>query len=717
MQMKKTRGTSDRKKRSLKPQGKTDDESAAKDSGPIDKKKRNDNQVTTGLPVQREARSQDVADHLHRMRKGHFNRALRAFHDLLGQDQVAEESVVAWVKQAFTDQGVIQHAEAMPRMFSDLIWAYRCAALHSTDPDGMDNQLEVYLSKLAPDAAAQVAAHLIRAYWDKPEILRGKLRQWIVRQPGAVDLTKHPGTAACLLNMLWNDGDFDTIHTLIGDNVSTSTPWYVDILGKSNAEGFYEGYVEPIEHLLGSYLHLVHKLYPSDRDPLRDEELDKETMEQIVALGANSPGEGRNVDANFAEGRKKIAGARKILQALAVRGGTEILTSYAAVLKSSLVTSFPKNGTIWGFEHVRFPYVHAVHATESGKHPVRMWEMWLVVDEILQEETYLDLMMNPAPTIKRLVKEGLKVLDQQMEDSPVEYAGLRDQETKKKYKEKFAEQCAAYLWVLAERSPAAKFGTAQIRGIYPGKYLGAFGCNAGLWWAKKEGMHVYYCLDGAKDEDVIQYKTRKTNEINKFLKDPQGKGYVDTITLAEVREILVNWKDLKGVVTFVRKGEFLTDKEVEDLIVRMEAADEKADQRQAPLRARVIKAAKSNAMGGVLLPDLNGPLFKGLTDEAFYSVVTQLLLLNTAMYGVLDGALASFLESKGAAILYDADILPMGFDVAYRQMIDEKNPVKKKERAEQLKAMVDGDEEGGVPAPLAELLKTKIDAVAALEWS
>ncbi|GFJ87052.1 hypothetical protein [Phytohabitans rumicis] len=71
-------------------------------------------------------------------------------------------------------------------------------------------------------------------------------------------------------------------------------------------------------------------------------------------------------------------------------------------------------------------------------------------------------------------------------------------------------------------------------------------------------MPVYYCLDGIKDDDVIYYKTRKTAAINEFLKGSLNrKRHVEVITLAETREILLNWDELQTVVKFYRRGELL----------------------------------------------------------------------------------------------------------------------------------------------------------------
>jgi hypothetical protein len=670
---------------------------------PVEKSRR----TTTGVELDSPATSMAVADHAKPMAKGRFNDARKAFHALLRQPSVTEEDLMSWMEATFGDPAVAKYAEKRPQLFVDLVWAYREMVRQTRKPAESDPLLERLLSGLTPGGAATVGAALVAGNWDKPELFDRTLRAWLAANPGAVDPKARPGLAARLLNMLWNAGDAAAIATLVASRVDTSTASYVDIDGEVDLEGFYNGYVEPLEHLLGKYLHLVDLLHPAGGEPLAVDQVDEGIRDQLTYLGAQSPGDGRNGDENLAEGRRKVARAAEVLDALAKLGDAKVLTSYAEVKKSGLYAAFrDRPGTIWGFEHVRFPFVYAVHNTDFGKHPVRMWEMWAVVDAILDEKRYLRLLMNPEATIKELVNTGKTLIEKTMTDDPVEYAGVREAGNKEIFLAAFEEQCTAYLQVLAGRAPAAKFATASIRGNYESKYLGTFGCKAGLWWAQQKGIPVYYCLDGVRDEDVIAFKTNKTDIVNEFLSEPgKRKQYVEVITLAEVREILLNWTTLKSVVKFSRRGEFLSDATVEKLKADMEAADIKAKSRQAPLRTQVIAAAEKDLVGGANLPDLTGPLFVGLTDEAFHKVVAQLLLLNMALLAASDQALSEFLNTKGAAILYDAELLPYTFDADYKRMVAEKNPTKKAELGRQLEDAVRDRE---VPPPLHDTLITAI---------
>ncbi|GFJ87053.1 hypothetical protein Prum_006950 [Phytohabitans rumicis] len=344
-----------------------------------------------------------------------------AFRKMIEESQDAEEPVKSWTNAVFTDKDVLKRAEKHPGLFAEVINAYRLLTLHAQDEGlgvGLDDQLKQYLDALPPKAAARVAATLVNWHWGRPNILGGKLRDWIVRQPGAVD--------ARLLNMLWNDGDFESICTAIACGADTSTASYVDIEGQLELEGFYNGYIEPLEHLLGSYLRLVDLVYPDGVGPVDDMTLSEEVRDGITLLGGQSP-ELRGPQENYLKGKEKIAGARRVLQALTEAGTAQILTSYTEVLDCSLVKEFANNpGTIWGFEHVRLPFVNAVHTTEFGKHPVRMWEMWAAVELILNEWRYLQLLLNPEAMIPKLVAAGVRKLDDQIKSNPVEYAGLTD---------------------------------------------------------------------------------------------------------------------------------------------------------------------------------------------------------------------------------------------------------------------------------------------------
>ncbi|MFD0743264.1 hypothetical protein ACFQ1L_16795 [Phytohabitans flavus] len=376
-----------------------------------------------------------------------------------------------------------------------------------------------------------------------------------------------------------------------------------------------------------------------------------------------------------------------MLKALSDRGNAKVLISYEAVLNSSLYKACEDTGgTIWGFEHVRMPFVYAAHNTAKGKHPVRMWEMWAVINATLQEKTYLKLLMDPDTMIEKLIDTGKAAIEKILAEEPLEYAGVREEGDKEDFVKAFEEQCRAYLLVLAGRAPAAKWATATIRGMYEPKYLGTLGCIAGLWWAHRENVPVYYCLDGLEDKEIINFKTNKTDSVNAFLANPKNsKHYVEVITLGEIREILLNWTDLKKVVKFCRKGEFLPEADVVKLIEDMKTQDDAAAERLSPLRQQVIDEANKSMVGGSgNLPDLNGPLFADLTDDMFHRVVAQLLLLNMATLSRDGGVLRDFLQTKGAEVLYEAGILPGWFGPAFRMMVDTEEPTSRKMAAHKI---------------------------------
>jgi hypothetical protein len=687
-------------------------ESPAESSDPVSKTKGGNRRTTAiigpiGLSV-----PLDVEPHLAHLRSGRFHFALVALEQLLESQPVDPAVVLHWIHTVFKDDLVRKHAATNPRLFVELIRMYRTMTLAGV-PEASDDVLGAFLATLDGPGTAAVAGALVRAGWRGPRLLNGALRQWIVQQAGTLD----PAVGALLLNMLWNSLDVDSICTLIDAGLDTTTTCYVDIGNKLDLEGYYDGYVQPLEHLLGHYLHTVSVLHPADGSPPpRNQDLSQQIVDEIVVIGelttdAVDPANRRPGEENFALGQVKVAAAHQILQRLFTRGNAEILTSFAAVQASALVQQFvaspnqaPTSGTIWGFELIRLPYVQAAHLGALGKQPVRMWEMWAVVDQALTEETYRRLLAEPEPTIQDLVGKGLAKLDDVLDATPLEFPGIRDNPMARlEYKQAFIEQCSSYLRALAQQAPTIKFATASVRGLHEPKYLPALACKAGLWWAKKENMHVYYCLDGVKDTDVINFKTRKTEIINKYHTDPEAKQYVEVTTLAEIREILSNWDQFKDTVTFTRKGVFVTDAAVRELIGKMNAADELvAGTRLAPPRDDLLRVVwGSGKVEAAKYLDPDDPAFNGMSVETFHSVVAQLLLMFTAFDAVSARVLGAFLTSKGARVLHTERLLPAGFGDAYQVMIDTPEVELRMERAAGLLGEL---AKGTLPAAFKEMM-------------
>jgi hypothetical protein len=606
-----------------------------------------------------------VTDYLDDLRNGDggaFDEACDAFNDV-----VRPETALSWIRAVLTDADIVAQAVSKPALFCTVIARYQFLKAEGFDTC-TDGELTGYLTGFDTEGAEEVAARLIFLNWKSPWVLDGAVCAWLLGIPGLRDAEAFPGLSARLLNMLWNIQQFEPICALIDAGIDTSTPSYVDATLTSRTkfvdqqtgidwtpEGFYQGYVQPLEHLLGNYVYLVSLALLTEKD--------------AVHIGMQTPGvDLRNRKLLLQLGRSKVAGAGKVLQALARRGDAQMLTSFTQVQQSPLIKAFvSRRGTIWGFESIRLMFVQAAHLTDLGKQPVRMFELWAVVEAMLTKQRYVDLLERPEETITEIVVTAVATLDDMFRNYPLEFPGLHDQQARRQFRVAFKEQCRGYLQVLSERPPTIKFDTAVVRGYAPGKYLGAGGCKVGLWWAQKQGTPVYYCLDGVNDEDVIWFKTRKTQHINDFIEVPCRPEYVEVITLAEIREILTNWTDLRSTVQFCRKGVFLTEAQVADLIRRMQAADATMSApRSAPLRELVDEVWAAAEVPG--LPALTGPVFDDMGVGPYYHVATQLLLMDMALKAANNAVLSSFLTSKGARVLFDTGLLPNGFGQAYQSM-------------------------------------------------
>jgi hypothetical protein len=239
---------------------------------------------------------------------------------------------------------------------------------------------------------------------------------------------------------------------------------------------------------------------------------------------------------------------------------------------------------------------------------------------------------------------------------------------------------------LARRAPTIKFATAGARGHHVPKYLPAMACRAGLWWAKQQKMKVYYCLDGLKDQTIIDHKSTKTAAINRYHSDPEARQYVEVTTLAEIHEILTNWTEFEDTVTFSRKGQFLSREYVQGLIESVKAKDlAVAGTRQALRSKEFLRTVwDSGEVPAAKDLDLDDPALQGMSGEQFYAAVSQLLLLHTAFAAESDQVLAAYLTSKGASKLVANGMLPAGFGDAYKAMIKESDPTLKGGRAGEL---------------------------------
>jgi hypothetical protein len=390
---------------------------------------------------------------------------------------------------------------------------------------------------------------------------------------------KTDGLSAKVFNMLWRDRRYDVINQLIAMGADTNqAAIYPAGPSAINGEGVYSGYVQPLVHLLGNYVRRASLADPPPRILM--------------------PGEvGSSTDSRLRMETAKIDGARRILAALKGKGDVAVLTEYNEI-KDTLVLRMQKAmpGTFWGFEHVRMPYVEAAHELPGGKTPLRMMELWEAVTQVLEADGYVGLFRDPANTIEKCIREA-KISITSKEAGKPDDDQRRDSE---EYFKQFEVQAREYLTFLSKGSVRARHETAELSGRNEQKVMGAMACKAGLWWAlesEKRGnlQPIYYILDGLDINDVINYKSFKTKQINSVVdqrypsevertygpkeKPPQ---FDEVITLAEMREILKNWDELSSVVVFIEKGLPLTDLgRVQQWIKHMKKSDELAETRRS----------------------------------------------------------------------------------------------------------------------------------------
>jgi hypothetical protein len=386
---------------------------------------------------------------------------------------------------------------------------------------------------------------------------------------------KKRGLGARVCNGLWNKFNFDQICDCIDAGVNTSLPFNVGDNSLAGNEGVWSGFVQPMEHVLGNYLQEVGE---------------KQRVEE--ANRGKQPGDTMEEWQPDAGRKTKIEGAEKVFAHLQDYGSPSVLTSWKEVAESDLVDAFrDKQGTIWGFEQVRMPYVQAAHDEPGGDRPVRMMELWeSIAIEASTPAGYEALLKDPRGKSAEYVEAAIGRIKagkaKEEKEMMLALSGQGD------FIDNFRRDATAFLMHFAQEqmpkgamadfaltadghTQPAPQGTkrqnltvSDIAGIDPGKMMGSFACKVGLWWAEERGEPVYYCLDGIKMEDVCNYKVVKNAAIDEFIQAQgaggQGKPFMEVITLCEVREIIKNWTGLKGTVVFTRKGKIIPTDEVEE---------------------------------------------------------------------------------------------------------------------------------------------------------
>ena len=260
----------------------------------------------------------------------------------------------------------------------------------------------------------------------------------------------------------------------------------------------------------------------------------------------------------------KVGGAKQVINVLGgLKQPPRILLSYKAIQGCPMITMFQdKPGTIWGFEDVRLPYVQAARETKWGQQPLRMLDMWEAITPALAG--YSALIAKPAQTIEECVKKGVEQVRRGIREHAEQYQGMIEEQ----YIPAYEAQCTSFLTFLVSRLPYSKYlEQPKQTGKDPGKLLPSFACKAGIWWAQSPSQDrpLYYCIDGLNMRDAVNYKAFKTKAINGYLSalgTPAAKlldlrPFQEVITLAEVREILLNWDDLRKTVRFVEMGRIL----------------------------------------------------------------------------------------------------------------------------------------------------------------
>jgi hypothetical protein len=458
-------------------------------------------------------------------------------------------------KQMFKSQSKREKLRANPRLGGVLLSSIDPKALEDVDLSKTfrDAKNEVLgealllISQRAPKSGEETETHLNTL---DPEFFKRLIEEippevWN-NKTATTGVLKGLGARICM--ELWNSGGYEQAGQLIEYGVDTSLATRVTDDVKGDREGFYSGFVQPLEHIIAKYLSSVDKLNTEDADDWS--ELQKQ----------------------------KVAGAKKIFETLGEDSVS--LTKWSDVQNCEMMEEFVKApGTIWGFEDVRGPYVQAAHETDKGSRPLRMWELWDAIG--LNAKSYAELLEDPEGFAEKQVNSAAEVIASGS-STRVNYDHIDDLET---FVKEFKKSAKALLLEFAAQLPKGTYTSVSKKaGFEDGKFIGALACKAGLWLAKEQGEPVYYCLDGINMDDVTNYKKMKNAAIDDFLKGKNKKRHDEVITMVEVREILKHWDELKdedgnSVVKFVLKGKILTGEQLEKKIAEWQKAMAKVDQK------------------------------------------------------------------------------------------------------------------------------------------
>lgn len=505
-----------------------------------------------------------------------------------------------------------------------------------------------------------------------PDGVGRTLHDWMWTR-GVLDVTtewndRSRGLAAQAFNGLWNAGNYGLICDLIKAGLDTTQFHTLPKntgRGDKKQDGVWSGNVQPLEHVLCKYLKRV-QLLKEGKIPDSDPDLER------------------------------LKGARQVLDALAARTPPpQLLTSYEDVKKSQALAEFLKEpGTFWGFEDVRMPYVEAARETKNGQRVLRMMDLWDVIQGAVTPTTYPDLLKKPSSTIPGLVETGVQAAKdafeakrqgKRVEGSEMNYDGLEE----KAYIRAFEQQATSFLEYLSRGDPEAKMAVAELTGKDAGKAMGALACKAGLWWAKRRGEPVYYCLDGINLDDVANYKKFKTQLINTTMERKaqglEGGVFNEVITLAELREILreENWPRLQGTVRFVEKGKILEGadlKRIHDVQAKMAEVDKEAKgTRTRPAKAALNPLAKELALDPLLFADYD--------EETAAKVVTKAKMLEMAAAAKHTPLLIHTL--KDSAVLFENGVLPRDLLIFFEALATDTLDAHRKSDLDNIDLMLD----------------------------
>lgn len=394
---------------------------------------------------------------------------------------------------------------------------------------------------------------------------------------------------------LWAQGDADNLVTLIEHGVDTTRA----AVEEGRGPGTYSGFVMPLQHIIQKQLHEIPNLPDPPSDPMPREEREART-------------------------------AQAVFGALERTATAVTLTSYDDVVNSPLLQRFRDTpGTIWGFENIREPYVHAAHATDEGLRPVRMMELWPAVSRVINRPAdYEALLADPDTMIPQVVESVTATMSARGIENAYRTGTPEQRERFNTYVESFRKEATALLRELVAQMPEGALSRpsadmearddvegpislTDVMGVNVGKYMGGVACRAGLYYAKSQGEPVYYCLDGLDMEDVINYSAVKNAAIDAFLAEggaaDSENTFREVITLVEVREILQNWADLSDTVIFVQKGVPLEGAAlaaaIDDWTDRLQRAEQAAGRTPAPPRAQFERELR--ALDSTLVDRLN----------------------------------------------------------------------------------------------------------------